>query len=150
MDVNLLWYAIAPSKRIHPSVTPTWSWASVDGPVKYFPQIEHAARLATITSVHIDGPLSKMAGYIELCCDCRVGQALRTTSTWEWPSKDWRPQRVSGYQLSAPEETLFGSAYWMPDETPTANVAVWFGAIAVQYQDDHVYALVLRPDAVAR
>jgi hypothetical protein len=64
-------------------------------------------------------------------------------------SKGLEAQIVSGYQLSAPEETLFDSAHWMPDETPTANVAVWFRAVAVQYQADRVYALVLRPDAVA-
>ena len=62
MDVDLLWYAIAPSKHIHPSVAPTWSWASVASLVKYAPQIEHAARLATITGVQIDGPLSKELG----------------------------------------------------------------------------------------
>lgn len=62
MDVDLLWYAIAPSKHIHPSVAPTWSWASVAAPVKYFPQIEYAARLATTTSAQIDGPLSKGLG----------------------------------------------------------------------------------------
>ena len=38
----------------------------------------------------------------------------------------------------------------MPDETPTPNVAVWFRAVALQYQDDRVYALVLKPGAVAQ
>ena len=75
---------------------------------------------------------------------------MRTTLTWERPPKNWRPRKSIRLSTLSTRGNALDSVHWMPDETPTANVAVWLGAVAVQYQDDGVYALVLRPDAVGQ
>ena len=142
---DLLWCSLRGSTRFRPPLAPSWSWASLNGPINWN-HVDHAPLttrprlrcLVDILDVGTQGPRSHQSGTLTLRGDIRP-MFLHTSDQYKFYEAFRSDSAEYGWTQS--EKRFFGIK-WHPDEKLGPNIFVWFLAVAV---DDYVHCLGLLP-----
>ena len=139
---GLLWCTWQPRRRT--GLAPTWSWASVDGEIRW-PGLwsHHTQRLATILDVKESGTGSRSSGSITLEADVRPGVvgvrdadgSRRIFLAWRSSAYDKAPswdldEETEGSAAVTPDVDKLGTPVSTDVELPPPHTPVWFAVIA--------------------
>lgn len=147
LDLDLLWYVQSNKvTRIDPAVAPSWSWASIDGPVQYLPFRPYRdiiiQPMMQVIDANVDGALHLQTGRIVLETDCKIAIASSpvhhpfdsqksTVGSKAIKNARWNTLLDDIFDPSSWYSLLDGrrtplQAGWLPDETPWSESSVSF------------------------
>ncbi len=147
---DLTWCTLQGSTRFPKPLAPSWSWASVAGPVNWI-HMDHAPLLTRprltcmvdILDAFVEGSPSSQQGRITIRGDVRpmfLEDAQRSRFYEAFRSEE----AADGWRKGS--DRFFGIR-WYPDERVGTTTFLWFLAIAV---DSHVHCIALLPTRRAK